>query len=298
MRRRFDRGFFSILDHFRGKKPNYSGDRHYNPDGQTQMQGALQPIADVLNDFSKYKKPYKSNEVVYDLLQPVSSAAQMVSGAIYAIAAPIYKLVSTATKAVGLTQKAPPTTTQTLSWMAQGAISMGMSAVKLLTWPLTLMVKVPLRIKATLSKAEEKPKFTDSSCVKELVRTGLSTADLVKKADICLELHRKLKRKDTTTVDVDLDEEKIRYYGGADRHGFIEKEVFKDAFKRRLDLTEEKVNSYNSYLELFKPVESKPAKSKMGSYGTFFDSTRESPASDSPEVTPVVSGGYSVYHEF
>lgn len=222
---KFNRGFVSIRFFFKRKNPQKLP--HYNPEGQSQLLGSLQPFGDLINDVRTFSKPYKSSGHFWlDLFQPIKALALVAAGLFYIVAAPTIGVSLAIGRALNKTEKRP-TGDQLWSWAGLGVSSIVAGAVSLAMIPFTL-VKILTKAIITFCQPPNAVPYEAKTSNQRLVaktETDPSSIQL-----ICRELHRKYKESSLST----------------DTKGY-ETNVYRRA-KRKYNENED---SYKEYLVLF-----------------------------------------------
>lgn len=191
------------------------------------IKGAFQPFADIVKDFSDTYKPYKSTyHAMRDLIQPVRGVGNIASGCANIVLPPFLYVYNALFYAVGnavnpgrdgflknYMRDMQLNTERTSSWITEGYARLFRGTTQIITTPLVLVVKLPLRALITLGFG--RPKIEDSKRIAELVEKGRDiinsnddsiNAEKVKNFDaIRHELHRKyskgIKRGQQTKIN-------------------------------------------------------------------------------------------------
>jgi hypothetical protein len=155
-----------------------------NPKGRwaDQFTGSLQPIASMGNDFQYTFKPYKSvRDALTDIMQPVRGIGNILRGSANIISVPFVLLGDTvrcALRARSLSsflKHMKSNLFRSFSWVIDGVSSLIRGATQIITSPLTLALRIPLR--GIISGVKGTPDISENEDVKRLVAIGKTAID-------------------------------------------------------------------------------------------------------------------------
>lgn len=249
-------------------------------DADTQLKGALQPLADMAKDAVDMFKPYRSWWYVKrDILQPIFGIGNFFKGVGYVLAslalfigAPFYYIPEKNRTSYPEKNRAGylvwasccirDTYVNALSYFIDGILSMLRGATQLATTPLTWFIKAPLRgIIALVDKLRGKPHLAEQNDgIKEFTQyavrtfscgTYWATYDWVEK------IHTKyLKATNPKERDQERDQDtRIKEKEHEAYNKFLESRVIKDTNEEyKKEVTINKASLYE-YVNLFAPGE-------------------------------------------
>lgn len=177
--KKINRAFISIGEEMEARSLKIKIPTRYNPQGQSEILGGFQPLADIVTDVQECVKPYKfSNQLKRDLMQPLRGAGNI-----------IVSLMYLAFALTLLLDKETPWQ-RNLSWAIYSLSNIFKGVTQCLFTPFTWLIKIPLRGLITLFNPSPQTNWEDKDSVQSLVESA-QNIDEEGLSDICTELHRK-----------------------------------------------------------------------------------------------------------